>query len=96
MRETIQQFVGEFRSGARPTELEIPSYAIPTNRYLVLGGNHSRSALTLCGLPFVAHMYIVKGPIDPNVLPDIVHFTGNRYLSDVPMGIETRGSEEGS
>ena len=96
MRATIKQFEGEFRSGARTTELEIPSYALPANRYLVLDGNHSLSALTLCGLPFVVHMYVVKGPIDQNVLPDIVHFTGNRSLSDAPMGIETQSSEEGS
>ncbi len=96
MRATIQQFEGEFRSGVRTTELEIPSYALPANRYIVLDGNHSLSALTLCGLPFIVHMYVVKGPVDPNVLPDLVHFTGNRSLSDVPMGIETRGSEEGS
>ncbi len=73
-RETIKRFEGEIRSGVRNTEFEFPLYALPENQYLVLDGNHNLSALTFSEQPFSVRMYVVRGPIDPNVLPDLVHF----------------------
>jgi hypothetical protein len=73
----IQKLKDEFGSGARSTKFEVPLYALPANHFLVLDGNHRLSALALSSLPFSVKMHVVKGPIDPTILPDLVHFAGN-------------------
>ena len=73
-RESIEKMRDEVLSGVRSTEFEFPSYAIPQCQYLILDGNHRLCALALSGLPFRVQMYVLKGPLDPVALPDLLHY----------------------
>lgn len=68
--DTIERMKEEFVQGLSVPQFEFPSYALPDSSYIVLDANHRLCALSLAKVPFMVHMWVVEGPIDPNALAD--------------------------
>lgn len=54
--------------------LVLPTYALPNDRLLLLDGNHRAVALVVAQIPFSVRLLIVRGPIEPTMLPDLKHW----------------------
>lgn len=73
-RNLIRAFAVEFAGSTEPVRLTIPCYALDQQRSLVLDGNHRLAALVCAAAPFRILRFTLHGPLDPDVLPDLVHF----------------------
>jgi hypothetical protein len=70
----IQNYVAKFKEMATTVEFPVPAYTLSDNRHLVLDGNHRLSALMLCSVPFIVTLWSIRGPLEANCLPDLVHW----------------------
>jgi hypothetical protein len=71
----IHEKVSLFRDGHGMIEFSAPTYALPDDQYFVLDRNHRLSALTMVSVPFKVTLWNVYGPLDPDCLLDLVHWT---------------------
>ena len=56
-------------------QFEFPVYALSENKYIVMDASHRLSALMMIEKDFSIHMWVVKGPIESNVLADLTFLT---------------------
>jgi hypothetical protein len=75
IRITIENMIQEFLYRSQKLEFDFPAYSLSKSEYLVMDGNHRLSAIALTDLSFMINMWVVKGPIDENVLKDLTYLT---------------------
>ena len=72
----IQEYVYQFRQ--QPSvKFSVPSYDLGNNRQLSLDGNHRLSALLLTDVPFTVTFWSVRGPMEADCLPDLIHWVSS-------------------
>lgn len=54
--------------------LEVPAYRLGAGGLLLLDGNHRAVACVVAGVDQAVTAYVVEGPLDGAVLPDLVHW----------------------
>jgi hypothetical protein len=75
-RDLIGRLAALFEQSRPPIQLVAAAYALPSDEYLILDGNHRLAALATSNVPFRAVLFVVHGPADPSALPDLIHWRG--------------------
>jgi hypothetical protein len=74
-KSDLQEYADSFRNQKKSVEFTVPTYSLPDNQYFILDRNHRLSALTLAPVPFSVTLWNVRGPLDPDCLLDLIHWT---------------------
>lgn len=72
-RAVIEDLAEVFRDATAPIALALPAYALPRKRAVLLDGCHRLSGVALADVPFDLTLFRVRGPVDPDCLPDLKH-----------------------
>ena len=70
----IAELTREYRSISDPLQIVVALYALPNDRFLVLDGNHRLIAATRAECEVTVLTFVLYGPIDPSILPDLAHW----------------------
>jgi hypothetical protein len=71
----LNEYVEMYRTQRCSVEFIAPTYSLPDDQYFLLDRNHRLSALTLAPVPFQVTLWNVRGPLDPDGLLDLIHWT---------------------
>lgn len=77
-RRLIETIADDLKRHSDPLHLDLPVYSLGEAGLLVLDRNHRLSALLLADRPFRLITFRIRGPIDPRVLPDLIHWSTTR------------------
>lgn len=86
-RGAVEALVDDITRAASPLQFPIPLYSLPGEGAIVLDGNHRLSACVLSAVPFSLISFTIAGPLDPRILPDLIHWAppvGDTGPSGVP------------
>lgn len=72
-RDRIHGFADAFRGDDRPVQLVLPAYAVGGDGAVLLDGTHRAVAAHLSGADVRIMLFVLDGPLDPRVLPDLGH-----------------------
>jgi hypothetical protein len=50
------------------------AYALPHGNLVIMDGYHRFAALAIAGRSFDVHAWIVEGPLDSSILPDLTYW----------------------
>jgi hypothetical protein len=81
-RADIYEKVESLEKADGVVRFDVPTYSLPAGQYFVLDRNHRLSALTLHPVPFEVTFWSVAGPLDPDCLLDLIHWTPPRKQTD--------------
>jgi hypothetical protein len=70
-RAKIIEWMHRFRESKRPETVIVPMYDFGGDGCVLLDANHRAAGLTMSGIPCSVVAVTVRGPLDPNVLPDL-------------------------
>lgn len=70
----IRALSSKFNLLESPVQLTVPLYSLGTGKYLLLDRCHRMAALSLSKGSFKVLAFAVTGPIDTDVLPDLLHW----------------------
>ncbi|WP_068926641.1 hypothetical protein [Planobispora rosea] len=73
-RRRIAALSDTFRREPEPVQLVLPAYSLGDERLLLLDGTHRSVAAHLAGADVRLFIFMVKGPVDDKILPDLMHF----------------------
>ena len=72
-RLIIAKYLAIFQAATPPIEAMFPVYEIPGGQ-LILDGNHRAVALAISNQRFELSLAVLRGPIDRDALPDLIHW----------------------
>jgi hypothetical protein len=61
----------QFRTDGKPVLFAVTGYALADGRLIVMDGNHRLAAATLAACDVTVLFFVVRGPRDPDALPDV-------------------------
>jgi hypothetical protein len=70
----VSEIKAIFNGLEQPICFDIPVYSLNKGKYLVLDGNHRIIALIKKNIKYILRAYIIHGPIDENIIADLVHW----------------------
>ena len=73
-RAFITAMAEGFVAGGVPVQLVVPAYAIDSHCCLLMDGNHRLCALQTSGVEFRLLAFILNGPVDSSIIPELRHF----------------------
>jgi hypothetical protein len=80
-RADIENYVAKLSTQEEKVGFVAPTYALPQGRHFILDRNHRLSALMLQSVPFEVTLWNVRGPLEPECLLDLIHWTPPRKSS---------------
>jgi hypothetical protein len=72
--ERLATFEECFASANEPIQLILPAYGVGHGRRLILDGTHRAVAAYRAAVPVALFVFALRGPVDPAVLPDLMHY----------------------
>lgn len=73
-QQSILSLAERFKHDQQPVQLVVPLFALGPSRYFLLDGNHRMAALATLQIKFCLMAFVVHGPIQGDVLPDLQHW----------------------
>lgn len=73
-RKTLTDFARIMTESRHPFQLVVPCYAVNESSCLFMDGNHRMAALMMAQVPFSLLAFVVHGPIDNSIIPELRHW----------------------
>lgn len=73
-RARVSELAAAYSSTSTPILELLPAYQLQDGQHLLLDGNHRLVALGASGLRFEFCLLSIRGPLDHDALPDLVHW----------------------
>jgi hypothetical protein len=75
-RQRITAFRDEFQRRRGPVQLVLPAYGPNAQEVILLDGTHRAAAAWIAKVDVRLIVFAVRGPCDPQILPDLMHYSG--------------------
>jgi hypothetical protein len=75
-QKALSRLAQGFAIAGATMQFPIPTYSLGGRGTLILDGNHRLAACIVASLPFSLLVFSLRAPINPAVLPDLIHWTG--------------------
>jgi len=72
-QESIEEYRQTYEIGIKPIQFAVGVYKIPGDEFLILDGCHRMAAISILDCDFVVLGFNVNGPVDEDVVPDLIH-----------------------
>jgi hypothetical protein len=72
--ERLAAFEKCFASASEPIQLVLPAYDMGSGSGLILDGTHRAVAAYRAAVPVALFVFALRGPVDPAILPDLIHY----------------------
>lgn len=82
-RADVQEYIDQFQHCENVIQFTAPAYSLPDESVFILDRNHRLSALAMTNVPFDVTLWKVRGPLDPDCLLDLIHWTGQKSDGEV-------------
>jgi len=73
-QQSIEELTIEFSRRSDPIQIPVAMYTLTHGRCLVLDGSHRLIAAAISKRPFIILSFVVHGPLNASILPDLAHW----------------------
>ncbi|WP_420031360.1 hypothetical protein ACN2WE_00055 [Streptomyces sp. cg28] len=71
---TLTRLTKQASGSLEPVQLVLPAYRLPNGTDLILDGTHRAVAALRAQARVTVFLYVLLGPADPTILPDLAHY----------------------